>query len=170
MDYYQGVVTDFLRADRAVFVNPELPIQLARAAAPKKGPSWYCDVAAVNLRERRVYLCEVTYSTTLHSLLKRLQAWSTNWPAVCSAIRSDSSVPNEWKIQPWVFIPKKSRTKLEEKLMSLINVGEVDGSMPRPRITDLEEVAPWEYPYDRTPKRSAAAECSAASAASVVSV
>lgn len=28
MDYYQGVVLDYVRADRAVFVNPECCIQL----------------------------------------------------------------------------------------------------------------------------------------------
>ena len=145
MDYYQGVVTDFLRADRAVFVNPELPIQLAPGATPPKGTSWYCDVVAVNFREKRVYLCEVTDSTTLHSLLKRLQAWSTNWPAVCFAISNDSSVPSDWKIQPWLFVPKKFRALLEEGLKSLTNVGDVEGNMPLPLITDAEEVAPWEY-------------------------
>ena len=154
MDYYQGVVTEFLRADRAMFVNPECPIQLARAAAPPKGTSWYCDVVAVNFRERRVYLCEITYSPTLHSLFRRLQAWSTNWSAVCSAIVRDCSVPNDWKIQPWVFLPKKSHALFEERLKLLTNVGDVDGNMPLPLITDLEEVAPWEYSYDRTPKGS----------------
>ena len=154
MDYYQGVVTEFLRADRATFVNPECPIQMARSAAPPKGTSWYCDVVAVNFRERKVYLCEVTYSTALHPLLRRLRAWSTNWSAVCSAIFRDCSVPEDWKIQPWVFIPKKSRALLEEKLKSLTNVGDVEGNMPLPLIKDLEEVAPCEYSYDRTPNGS----------------
>ncbi len=154
MDYYQGVVTEFLRADRGMFVNPECPIQLVQGSAPPKGTFWYCDIMAANFRERRVYLCEVSYSTTLHALQRRLQAWSANWPAVCAAIVRDCSVPNDWKIQPWIFVPKKSRALLDEKLKLLTNVGGADGTMPHPLIKSLEEVAPWEYSYDRTPKGS----------------
>jgi hypothetical protein len=136
-----------------MFVNPECPIQLAQGADQPKGTFWYCDVMAANFRERRVYLCEVSYSTTLQALQRRLQAWSTNWPAVCAAIVRDCSVPKEWRIRPWIFVPKKSRALLDEKL-KLLNVGGADGNMPQPRINDLEEVAPWEYPYDRTPNGS----------------
>ena len=36
MDYYQGVVTDYLRADRSVFINTECLIQIARGREPPK--------------------------------------------------------------------------------------------------------------------------------------
>lgn len=79
MDYYQGVVTGFLRADRAVFVNTECCIQLHPGANPDVGMHWYCDAVAINMRERQVFLCEITYSKSLDALVKRLNGWCANW-------------------------------------------------------------------------------------------
>jgi hypothetical protein len=63
VDYFQGVVTEYLRADRAVFVNTECCIQLNPLDNPdKSGPHWYCDAVAVNFRDSKVFLCEVSYS------------------------------------------------------------------------------------------------------------
>jgi hypothetical protein len=83
MDYYQGVVMEYLRADRSVFINPEFLIQIKPGKKPPKGSSWYCDVLAVKFGSdssdpTTVYLCEVTYSQTLQGLMKRLKAWNDN--------------------------------------------------------------------------------------------
>jgi hypothetical protein len=57
MDYFQGVVTENLRADRAMFVNTECCIQLNPGANPDRtGPHWFCDAVAVNLRDEAVFL------------------------------------------------------------------------------------------------------------------
>ena len=61
MDYYQGIVIDYLRADRAVFVNTECCIQLNESDNPAQ-PHWYCDAVAVDFRCRRIFLCEISYS------------------------------------------------------------------------------------------------------------
>ncbi len=145
MDYFQGVVTEYLRADRARFVNTECLIQLNPSDALAKGTHWYCDAVAVNFRESAVYLCEVTYSTTLYALVARLKAWSTHWPAIRTAIVRDCSVPESWRIQPWVFIPEARHGLLQKKLALLTNVGEADGAMPTPLVTYLESVVPWKY-------------------------
>ena len=42
MDYYLGVVTEYLRADRAIFVNTESLIQLDPGDVPVKDRHWYC--------------------------------------------------------------------------------------------------------------------------------
>jgi hypothetical protein len=42
MDYFQGVVTEYLRADRTIFVNTECLIQLDGGDPPGKGRHWYC--------------------------------------------------------------------------------------------------------------------------------
>ena len=55
-----------------IFVNTECLIQLAPGVTPSKGTSWFCDAVAVSVRNNTVYLCEVTYSTTLYALLERL--------------------------------------------------------------------------------------------------
>ena len=46
MDYFEGVVTDYLSADRAMFVNPQCRIQLNAGDTPNKGEHWYCDILA----------------------------------------------------------------------------------------------------------------------------
>ncbi len=112
MDYFQGVVTEFLRADRAVFVNTECLIQLEPGNAPRRDRHWYCDAVAVNMQRQSVYLCEVSYSRTLHALLRRLQSWRANWteirPAVPVSI-SRSRVPrtssNPWSPAPPIRCP-----------------------------------------------------------------
>lgn len=146
MDYFQGVVTEYLRADRAVFVNTECCIQLNPGANPDKtGPHWYCDAVAVNFRTREVFLCEVTYSKSLSALLSRLSHWSEHWPRLKAALVRDCSLPAEWPICPWLFVPKELRADLEQKLRKL-NAVEVAGErMPYPEITELEEVLPWKY-------------------------
>lgn len=63
MDYFQSVVLDYIRADRAVFVNPECCIQLVDKLNPDDlGPHshWHCDAVAVDLRNKKVFLCEIT--------------------------------------------------------------------------------------------------------------
>jgi len=56
MDYFQGVVTEYLRANRATFVNTECLIQLEAGDTPAKGQHWYCDAVAVNFKEKTVGL------------------------------------------------------------------------------------------------------------------
>jgi fused signal recognition particle receptor len=56
MDYFQGVVTENLRANRAAIVNTECLIQLEPGDSPAKGRHWYCDGIAVNFRKPFVIL------------------------------------------------------------------------------------------------------------------
>jgi hypothetical protein len=41
MDYYEGVVAEYLRANRAVFLNTECLIQIEAGDVPSKGASWF---------------------------------------------------------------------------------------------------------------------------------
>jgi hypothetical protein len=96
MDYFQGVVTEYLRADRAMFVNTECCIQLTPSANPDRtGPHWFCDAVAVNLRDAEVFLCEVTYSKTLGALNKRLISWASNWGLRLCLCRSQQERPQQ---------------------------------------------------------------------------
>lgn len=145
MDYFQGVVTDFLRANRATFVNAECCIQLQPGANPDtSGPHWYCDALTVNLPRQRAYLCEVSYAQKLSALRGRLAAWREHWPAVRQALARDSGIPLSWTVRPWVFIPSELRDALRVEKAA---VGDRDGSysMPAPRVTYLEDVMPWKY-------------------------
>ena len=144
MDYFQGVVTEFLRANRSTFVNTECLIQLSPGDAPSKGAHWYCDAVAVNFAERSVHLCEVTYSATLHALLTRLSAWASNWQGVRVALQRDCGIPEDWSVCPWVFIPQDREPLLLKKL-SLFDPMVGEAAMPTPRIKYLEEIVPWKY-------------------------
>ena len=143
MDYYQGVVVEYLRADRAVFVNTECCIQLNPGKNPDvTGPHWYCDAVALDLRRKTVFLCEVSYSSSLTALFSRLGDWSGSWSGVRAALIRDCLVESTWSVQPWLFVPKARREGLQKKLALLC---ESRSEMPMPLITDLENVVPWKY-------------------------
>jgi hypothetical protein len=146
MDYYQGVVTEYLRADRAMFVNVECCVQLNEAPNPdSSGPHWYCDAVAVNFRESMVYLCEISYSKTLDALVKRLKSWSKEWLSLRAAIVRDCHLPPAWTVRPWLFIPGDRRAMLDRKLATGVYGSGEPTAMPKVRITNLEDVAPWKY-------------------------
>lgn len=154
MDYFQGVVTEYLRADRAMFVNTECCIQLNPGVNPdKSGPHWYCDAVAVNFRLRKVYLCEVTYSKSLSALITRLKSWSENWGKLKQALARDCSLPDDWEVRPWLFVPQHLRAALDKKLTILHGVNGGVTNMPVPIITELEAVLPWVYKsWNRIPE------------------
>lgn len=145
MDYFQGVITEYLRANRSVFINTECLIQLDEGDKPLKDRHWYCDAMAVNFKESAVYLCEISYSGTMHSLVTRLHAWRLNWQELALAVRRDAGVPANWAVCPWVFIPRKHHDLFTRKLGQLKSSPERTEQMPTPRVTYLESALPWEY-------------------------
>jgi hypothetical protein len=159
VDYYQGVVSDFLTADPSFFVNPEFCIRLDPDGPLKKGAHWYCDIVAISARERKIYLCEVTWSQTVWALCKRLGEWAANWSSVRAAIQRDTRLDGQWGICPWVFIPREQKEIAEEKIAKALAGRSGPSAMPDPRITCLEEVVPWLYrsPHGY-PLRSSACE------------
>lgn len=144
MDYYQGVVLDYIRADRAVFVNPECCIQLVDKLNPDdSGPHWYCDAVAVDLRNEKVFLCEMTYERGSSKLLKRLRAWAEHWEGICAALVRDCKVKPNWAVRPWLFVPEDEKELLS--LLAKVNAIKGSNGLPlfQPRITTLESIQPW---------------------------
>lgn len=146
MDYYQGVVIDYLRASRTVFVNTECCIQVNPAKNPdSSGPHWYCDAVTVDFAKEAVFLCEISYAKGLGALMKRLQEWNLHWPAVLAAVDRDCRLEKlKWPVKPWIFIPDDYKKTAEQGLQRIL--GKQGGSaMPYPEITSLESVVPWKY-------------------------
>jgi hypothetical protein len=147
MDYYQSVVVEYLRATRTRFVNTECLIQLAPGDVPDKGLHWYCDAVVIDLQIDTqnplpsVYLCEISYSKTLAALFKRLDAWRQRWQDIRKALVQDCAVGSEWKVRPWLFIREDRKDLVKKKFPADTS----DLKMPAPRVTTLEEVAPWKY-------------------------
>jgi hypothetical protein len=146
-DYYQGVVVDYLRADRAVFVNTECCIQLNEANNPdSSGPHWFCDAVAIDFGSEpmpTMFLCEISYAEKLRALIDRLKKWSENWPGVRAALARDCKVPSEWPVRPWLFVPQGSIARLVGRLELM--KGQDSLALFNPRITPLECVQPWNY-------------------------
>lgn len=141
MDYFQGVVSEYLRADRTTFINTEFLLQLDDTTLPLKDRHWYCDALALRFSDRCAYLCEISFSSSMHSLLRRLNAWSRHWPEVCESIRRDTGIGSEWTMRTWAFVPAERQPAIEAKLAASLPLT----TMPHPRITPLEDVLPWKY-------------------------
>lgn len=138
MDYFQGVVSEYLRANRSTFVNPEffLTLEHYEGGEPPRDTSWYVDLLAVSFEDRAAYLCEVTYSRTPYPLIKRLSAWKAKWSELQQAVRRDAHLPSEWTIRPWIFVP-------ESGIKYVLSKG--DAFPATPKITPLEMTLPWKY-------------------------
>ena len=141
MDHFESVVLEYLRADRSLFVNSQCCIQLNAGANPDtSGPHWYCDAIAVSLKAQAAYLCEITYANPPNSLFKRLSGWDKEWPLLRVALERDSGISAAWPLKPWLFIPQSLVARVEAFIISLSLA-----QMPRPKITHLEQVMPWQY-------------------------
>jgi len=147
MNYYESVVVDYLRADRALFVNTECCIQLNESDNPDtSGPHWYCDAVVCDLGSQQVFLVEISYNANIGGweggLIKRLRSWNENWLDLRGALVRDCCVPSEWPVRPWLFVP-------EERVAALLGYLErikAERTLAFcPRITPLEMVQPWRY-------------------------
>jgi hypothetical protein len=140
MDYIQGVVEDFLTAGEDLFIIPECLVKLDDGE-PLKDRHWYCDVAAVDFKRKRVLLCEVTYAKRPTALLKRLRGWSDNWAGVRKGLQRDYGIPIGWEVQPRLFV----REECGPDILSRTRVDNATGgsAMPEPGIVSLRQVARW---------------------------
>jgi hypothetical protein len=143
MDYYQSVVTEYLRADRALFVNPECVIQVGPRNTPGKGMYSICDAVVADFRSKTIFVCEISYSFKLPALINRLRLWGEKWTEVAFALERDSCLPNDWlsRLRPWLFVPQQS---LDVLLAGLSKMGSAS-PVSTPRITTLEMAQPWNY-------------------------
>lgn len=143
MNFYESAVTDYLRSDRASFVNTQCCIQLNQADNPdNSGPHWYCDAVVADFRTKCIFLCEISYSSHLADMAKRLRDWHDSWKLICNALVRDSHLPADWPVRPWLFVPEKSLPTL---LRRLEQIGPRLSLKFAPRITPLEFVQPWRY-------------------------
>lgn len=144
LNYYESVVVDYLRADRSLFVNTEYCIQLKEGNPDLGGPHshWYCDAVIADFRSQSVFLCEISYSASLQTLIGRLKDWNENWLGVQEALIRDSKLPVDWEVRPWLFVPEKLVGLLQKGLEKIRGDGQLSF---RPLITNLEMVQPWEY-------------------------
>lgn len=144
MNYYESVVVDYLRADRALFLNTEFCIQINAGLNPDtSGPHWYCDVVACDWVRHTIFLCEISYAHSLSGLKDRLIGWNVHWTDIRKALGRDGHLPDDWPVRPWIFVPEH----LVERITDILNkIESSEGGLKfHPRITTLEMVQPWLY-------------------------
>ncbi|HZP78611.1 MAG TPA: hypothetical protein VFB45_20885 [Pseudolabrys sp.] len=139
MDHYQEIVSDYLRADRAIFLNTRYRLPGHRVESADK-PYWDIDIVALNMRKRRAYLCEVTYTLDAPALLRRFAAWREHWKEMVEGLIAMSGLSPEWQVKAWIFTPAHIRESIEQQVRFW---------HPDARFTDLELVAPWKYDRER---------------------
>jgi hypothetical protein len=145
-DYYEGVVTEYLRADPSMFVRPQSCIQLNAGPLKAAGQHWYCDIVAVRLRKpESVFLCEVSFAKTPKALFNRLLAWDACWPAVRVALARDNGLPESWPVRPWVFVRGDRRAFVSRRIAELLGPRARSDQMPEPLVTSFDDVTPWRY-------------------------
>ncbi len=146
MDYFQSVVMEYLRADRSCFVNPEFWVR-GNLVNPHDKPHWFVDVLALSMRDKAVYLCEVTYAKQPRALSKRLHSWKRHWGLINQTLKEDTLIDKNWPVLPWVFAPSSTLKIIKPEL---------DNLFPKDhRTMSLEDVLPWLYcNYDRKPEAS----------------
>jgi hypothetical protein len=152
VDYFQGVVQEYLRAGRTRFVNSECLIQLNAGSKLAKNDHWYCDFLTVDFAEHTAYLCEVSFARNSYALLKRLDEWHANWERVRQAVFRDCQIPDVWKVGIWIFLPKAMEAALRRRAR-FFHATSDDCPI---KVETLENVLPWKYrswngqPYDST--------------------
>lgn len=149
MDFFEGVVIEYLRADRALFVNTQYCIQINEGLNPDtSGPHWYCDAVVADFRDQCIFLCEITFANPPNGLLVRLDGWNSHWADVRKALHRESNLPDSWPVRPWLFVLEKLVPKVIEKCQKFRSArpdGASESLLPVPRITPLEMVMPWHY-------------------------
>jgi hypothetical protein len=135
MDYFQGVVGEYLRVDRSCFVNSEFWIR-GNLEAPHSKPHWFVDVVALHMGQKCAFLCEVTYAKKPTALLNRLQSWRQYWDTMILTFKQDASIPADWSVRPWIFAPKAVLDAYASSIRQL---------HPSARFTNMEDIMPWLY-------------------------
>jgi hypothetical protein len=86
---------------------------------------------ACDFREWCIFLCEISYSSQLADLAKRLRQWHENWQDVWHALARDSHVPSDWPVRPWLFVPEGQIDLLVKRLQTVPGVGDPSNSTER---------------------------------------
>lgn len=144
MDFFHGVVRDYLRASPTRFVNAECLLRLDETPNPRKDRHWYCDFLTIDFSDRTVYLCEVTYARNPQALLKRLRAWLQHWQLLKLGIRRDCQVDETWTFAVWLFLPEAAQTVVNAKVEAMLSEFQPP-DRPSIRFETTESVLPWKY-------------------------
>ena len=119
-------VESYLRSQEALFLSSDCPLQLSAGEA-----SSFVDMLAVDFSNKTVWLC-----VGGNEVMKTLRLWQTHWPQVQMALWRDHKIPIGFEIRPWGFVEQAQKLSYD----SAFSHSEMDGHMPNPRFTKLEDL------------------------------
>jgi hypothetical protein len=133
MDFYQGVVAEYVASNRAYFVSGEFMI-------PRKAGGYFLvDLVAISPSEQHVYLCEVTYSQRIANIIRKVKCYHQERDDIQAQLFKIAGISTNWKLMPWLFVLAKHHKTIDARLR-------VECPNWHVRIDDLETVGPWNFP------------------------
>jgi hypothetical protein len=140
MDYFQSAVYEYLQRDRSCFVNTEYLLVHKSKSTEEGPPEWLVDIVAIDFRTPCIWLCEISYSRHVTTLVDRVRQWEKEWDKVCATVRKEACLPEVmqvWPIRVRAFVPAREKPDLEKRDLR-------PGGL-KLEICELEKVVPWEY-------------------------
>ena len=117
MDYYQSIVAQWLVSDGRTFLAEEYYLRTSRVREFKHRDQTYLwpDIIAVRLRDRKVFLCEVTWSRNWGTIERKLEKYSENMPEIRDALDHWLGIPHDFDASIWYFVPEDHIAKIRER-------------------------------------------------------
>lgn len=142
MEKFHNPVTAYLRTNAALFLNSDYQLPVGDLAISDIGG---IDIVAVDFGSKSVWLCVGGPGITSQEVMKKLRSWQVNWPLVEMALWRNCRIPVGFEIRPWVFVEGLQRQAFEAAFAH----GDLEGVMPSPRLTALEDLPSMEPPAFR---------------------
>lgn len=133
MELYEYIVMAYLTKDPFVFVSPQYSIREGRG-------EWSCpDLVALNFRERRVSVVEVSTAPNPKALREKVLDCDKQWiTRLRDQLRDFKVIDDSWQFDVQLFIRK-------EAVQSFDHVRGIGASVEI-KITALEDLGlPWEW-------------------------
>lgn len=141
MDYFQTVVGEWLTADGRTLIAQEYGLRTSdvRSFKSKNQTNLWPDIVAVRLMDKKVYLCEITWSRDWQRIKLKLDNYWNLLPSIKDALECWLGIPQteEWAVSVWYFVPESHTMRIMAMRPGELNL----------RVTKLEDIKPWTYTH-----------------------
>lgn len=134
MELYEHIVLAYLTKDPYVFVSPQYSIKADQG-------EWSCpDFVALNFRDRRVSVIEVSTASNPKALREKVRNRDKHWlTRLKEQLHGLAVIDDSWQFDVQLFIRKAAVKSFEQQMTSL-------GADTKVNIKSLEDLgAPWEW-------------------------
>ena len=141
MDYYQSIVAEWLTADGRTLVAQEYGLRTSHVQEFKvKGQkNLWPDILAVRPRDKRAFLCEVSWSKDWKRTGEKLAKYHELMPQIRESLDHWLAIPtsNDWVVHVWYFVPEAQVEKTKQLGPAGLGL----------RVSSLDQIKPWTYTH-----------------------